>query len=335
MARVTLQDIAKICEVDTSTVSRAMRGDPRVKASSRRRIKEAAERLGYRPNLLARNLAGGKTDTIWMILPSLDATTDYRLVRHVSHYCNERDYALFAALHDCDSFGALERHSVAHYAQVVERAGQGLVDGAIVMPRRHVNDAQLLNELVRQKFPMVFIDNYVEELPVPVVTTDNKNGAAELVRRCVQAGAERVILLFEEPNPVARDRLAGATQALNSLHIPQLNPRDPPESWTIAGNNAPLAVIGSSQYYLHRFVVQNARFFNSCPLIFGVFDEWTGEPSPAERVIIASQDCEAMARHAVDRLISLIDKKGHDGERIELIPLLEYTTLTGSFTSTV
>lgn len=308
-----------------------MRADPRVKASSRRRIKEAAERLGYRPNLLARNLADGKTNTIWTIIPSLDATTDYRLVREVSHHSNNRNYSLFAALHDCDNFGSLEGHTDEHYAQIIEKAGQGLADGALILPRRHVNDTEILSDLVRHKYPMVFIDNYVEDLPVPVVTTDNVRGAHELARRCVDAGARQAVLLFEEANPVARTRLVGAETALLELGIPLSKGTNSLDTMLSSSMGSPLAIIGSSQYYVHRFVVQNARQLNGKPLIFGVFDDWTGEPAPAELVIIAVQNCETIAKHAIDRLIDIIEKKPFDYPRIELVPILEFKNLTGSF----
>jgi len=334
MAKITLHDIARICGVDISTVSRAMRADPRVKAATRKRIKETADRLSYRPNLLARNLAGGKSRTLWVIMPSLDASTDYRIVRHAGHHANGQDYSLFAALHDCDNFGQLEGHSEAHYEQMLEQAAQGLTDGAIILPRRHVNDVHILDELTRQNFPMIFVDNYVEELPIPVVTTDNKRAAGELAQRCADAGATSAICLFSEPNPVAKARKDGALRAFEKLGIPAVNLVDMPGKWNPEHLTDTVAVIGSSQFYVHHFAVQQARKLQQRRLIFVVFDEWTGEPSPAEKVIIAIQDCEAIADRAVDRLIDIIEDRPSGKPRIELVPVKEFKCISSSFVAT-
>ena len=48
-ARPTIVTIAEACGVTDGTVSRALRGDPRVREETRRRVLQAAERLGYRP----------------------------------------------------------------------------------------------------------------------------------------------------------------------------------------------------------------------------------------------------------------------------------------------
>jgi DNA-binding LacI/PurR family transcriptional regulator len=331
MSKVTLQDIAGVCDVDISTVSRALRNDSRVTNASRDRIHDAAKRLGYRPNLLARNLAGGSTKTLWFILPSLDALVDYRLVRHASHYANTRDYALFAAMHDCDTFTPPLSKSLTHYSELVERAGQGLADGTIILPRRFYSDLPLLKDLVLHNFPLVFIDNYVESLPVPVVTTDNHAAAHELAKRCVQAGAREAILLFEEQNSVAKARLTGAQTALRELGVPFVNLKQVPADWTPEKLGSSVAILGSAQHYLHHIIVRYAEHLSGKHLIFGVFDDWQGEPSPATCVIIAVQDYETMTQRAVNNLIAQIEKKTQESPRMDLIPVREFKTLCSSF----
>ena len=69
MALVRLADLAKTLNLDTSTVSRALRDDPQVTLETRRRVGEEALRLGYRPHLAARALAEGRTRTLWFVIP--------------------------------------------------------------------------------------------------------------------------------------------------------------------------------------------------------------------------------------------------------------------------
>lgn len=330
MPKITLQDIAGVCDVDISTVSRAMRNDTRVKPETLQKIHETAKRLGYRPNLLARNLAGGRTRTIWFIVPSLDATVDCRTVRHASHCANEADYLLFAALHNCDDFGPMQRHNIWHYEQMIERLGQGLADGAIVLPRRHVSDSSILRKLVLQNFPLVFIDNYVTDLPVHAVTTDNESSTRELAKHCVKNGAEEAILLFQEPNPVAQIRRVAAQSAFSELNLPFTHADQMPASG-IPKTGSTLAILGSSQYFLHQFITQHAEQLRNRELVFGVFDEWIGEPGPAKKVVIAVQDNETMARTAVKELISQIETQPDERSRLTTVPVLHYISVDGVF----
>lgn len=68
MARVGIKQIAEELSVDVSTVSRALRNDPRVKPETTRLVKELADKLGYRPNSAARALKGGKTGRVAVLL---------------------------------------------------------------------------------------------------------------------------------------------------------------------------------------------------------------------------------------------------------------------------
>jgi DNA-binding LacI/PurR family transcriptional regulator len=234
-------------------------------------------------------------------------------------------------MHNCDTFTPPSSQSLSHYSELIERAGQGLADGAIILPRRLYSDLSLLKDLVLRGFPLVFIDNYVESLPVPLVTSDNQAAAHELARRCVQAGAREAILLFEEQNAVAKARLAGAQNALRELGVPFVEMRQVSANWTPAILESSVAILGSSQHYLHQFAVRHAEQLTGKHLVFGVFDDWLGEPNPARTVIIAVQDCETMAHHAVDHLITQIEKKNLDSPRLDLIPTLEFRTLSGAF----
>ena len=69
--RVTIMDIARHAKVDPSTVSLALRDDPRILASTRNRIKSVASQFGYTPNHLARSLSGGATRVIGVMLTDM------------------------------------------------------------------------------------------------------------------------------------------------------------------------------------------------------------------------------------------------------------------------
>lgn len=154
--KMNLIDVARLCDVDVSTTSRALRSDPRVKQKTQELVKSTAKRLGYKPNLLARNLAGGKTHTLWFILPTIDSIVDSKLVRYASRYANSLDYSVFAAIHDSEEFGPTKGHSTDHYLKIVDNACQGLIDGAIVMPRRFADDSEILRTFIKNDFPFVF-----------------------------------------------------------------------------------------------------------------------------------------------------------------------------------
>ncbi len=69
---VTIIDVARYAEVNKATVSRALRGDPRISAATRQRVWEAAKALGYEPDAGARALSGSKTGIVAAVFRGLD-----------------------------------------------------------------------------------------------------------------------------------------------------------------------------------------------------------------------------------------------------------------------
>lgn len=64
-----IQDVAELSGVSTATVSRALRGLPRVSEDTRRRVQDAARRLGYVASSEASGLASGRTESVGVIAP--------------------------------------------------------------------------------------------------------------------------------------------------------------------------------------------------------------------------------------------------------------------------
>ena len=67
---VNLKQLAESLGLSQTTVSRGLNNHSDVSEATRRRVKQAAERLNYRPNARAMSLATGKSRTIGHVIPS-------------------------------------------------------------------------------------------------------------------------------------------------------------------------------------------------------------------------------------------------------------------------
>lgn len=321
---VTLSTLAKECDVDISTVSRALRGDERVKLATRERIKETAKRLGYRPNLAARFLQSGKTKTVLFVIPSLMNPLENELAEYVSRNLNKNGYDLLVALYHNDS----ESHK-----RILDRLNQGVADAALVVANGDMNIKEL-EQLVNKGFPILFIDRHIDNLPVPVVTNANHDSASELMNRCAKEGAEEFFILYTDNNPAGRSRMNGAIEQLGRLGKRfHLIDDKHAASQDVDVSHKNVAVFCNSQRGIFSFLEHNREKLSQCTLYFAAYDNWEGNSSPAEKAFICIQNFEKMAELAVRQILSLITGKKKFAQKggITTVQPLEYRELTSQF----
>ena len=91
---VTLTDVARHAGVSQSTVSRALRDDPRVSLATRERIRLIATTINYSPNLMAQSLITGVSRSIAVLVADLQNPVYPQLVDAVQTTLNERGYRM-------------------------------------------------------------------------------------------------------------------------------------------------------------------------------------------------------------------------------------------------
>ena len=112
---VTMQDIARVSGVSQSTVSRVLNDRATtvpIAAVTRERVLEAADRLGYRPNPLARGLRGAKTMLLGIIVREIADPFFAPAVEAVSMRARERSYNVVLGSAHSQADEAIELHAV-------------------------------------------------------------------------------------------------------------------------------------------------------------------------------------------------------------------------------
>lgn len=302
---VTIHDLAKLSGLNASTISRALRNDPRVRKTTRELVRKLARKHGYAPNLPARQLAAGRTGNIWFCFGSPEAALELETAIALDGFVTSEHYDLQLVLHG---------NSTERLEHLLEKLCQRVADGALIIPPGDLNDCGELNRLLNAlPIPHVLIDRYWEEADCPIVTTDNRAGARHLIERCIEWGAEEFYLECEENNPVSRLRAETMKQELSSRGIPYFP--YPPSNRIESGK--PAAIIGNS----NRMVPEG-----SGELYGGFFDFCDAAALRACRhVIVCRQNFPEIAKRAASILFELLhDSDAAQPPRFTEIPPLEY-----------
>lgn len=209
---VTIRDVAKLSGYSIKTVSNVINGHPQLRPETRKRVQDAIDELGYRPNLSARNLRAGRTGVIGLLIP--DLTTAY-----------------FAELAD-----AVMRAAAAKgIAVLIEPVGSGRDNevAALRGQHRHMVDGILYSSLTLGSedagllksvdTPLVVLGDTSFGGQVDRITMANTAGAKAATQHLLAVGRRRIVALgAHEGNIVASAelRLAGYRAALEEAGLP-------------------------------------------------------------------------------------------------------------------
>jgi LacI family transcriptional regulator len=182
-ARVTLRDVARVADVHPGTASRALNEQTRtlVNDETARRVLEAAERLGYRPNPIARGLKTNRSYTIGVLIPDLTNPLFPPILRGIEDRLEEDGYTPLIANTDNDS----ERERIDWHAM---RARQ--VDGIVAATARR--DRELLDEMAGSGIPLVLVNRRTADGSVPSATADDAEGVRLAVEHLAALGHTRI-----------------------------------------------------------------------------------------------------------------------------------------------
>jgi LacI family transcriptional regulator len=205
---VTSHDVARAAGLSQSTVSRALRGDPRVAAETRRRVLAAATSLGYTPNAMGRMLVEGSTRTIGMVVTDIGNPYYPNLIAPLHDELADLGYrmALFTErLEGDDADGAAGLESL------VDRG----IDGAVLTTS--TLDGRIPRELLRRGLPVVFLTRVADGVAADAVTVDNALGASLVAAEVARAGHRRVgAILGPADTSTGRDRERGFRAGLTA-----------------------------------------------------------------------------------------------------------------------
>ena len=144
----SLKDIAKATGYSLTTVSRVMRNKGEISEATRKRIHEAAERLGYHENRLISGFQTGRSGMIGMIYDTANPFFQ-EIASEIQKLLYARDYMLIACSASPETAGD---------SALIRRLVEQRVDGIVIVPRDDFADNAYFSNLVSRCIPVISID---------------------------------------------------------------------------------------------------------------------------------------------------------------------------------
>src|SRR5690625_1363857 len=168
MSNITIYDVAREANVSMATVSRVINRNPNVKPSTRKKVLDTIDRLGYRPNAVARGLASKKTTTVGAIIPDISGMFFAELARGIEDIATMYKYNVILSNSDQNKDKEL---------QLLDTMLEKQVDGIIFMGGNITKD--FVSQLSNTNVPVVLAATYDESHTFPSVNIDYELAAFE------------------------------------------------------------------------------------------------------------------------------------------------------------
>jgi len=188
---ITLGDIGREAGVSTSIVSRVLRNrKDRIPDSTRKKVMDAAERLGYRRNLLIQGVQTGRTMNIGVIIPSTGSFYS-EIVHGIHDELRGRGYCIILAWNPED----IEVPDSSLETELIHQLVDRRVDGIILRPTHAEVSNVYFSEVVDRNIPLVTVDRPLPGVHCDFSGTDDEAGGRLAARCLLEAGHRRLMHL--------------------------------------------------------------------------------------------------------------------------------------------
>lgn len=213
----TIKDVAKFAGVSVATVSRVVNSTSSVRSQTADAVFAAAKSLGFRPNLMGRNLRSTRTRTIGVMLPMLNHPVFAECLQGIETAAQENNHVVAVS-------------SSGYRPESEERSSEMLlqqrVDGLILTVADAAN-SPVLDKLDAERIPYILVFNQVEAIQKlsvhfrPSVCVDNHMAARDVVQHLIDFGHTDIHMVagcFSQSDR-SRQRFAGYKDAMNQAGL--------------------------------------------------------------------------------------------------------------------
>ncbi|WP_413528777.1 LacI family DNA-binding transcriptional regulator [Rahnella inusitata] len=246
----TMQEVASRAGVSKATVSRVLSGKGYVSQETKDQVFRAIEETGYRPNLLARNLATSKSMCIGLVVTNTLYNGNYfsELISQAAKKLDANGRQLILV----DG-----KNSAAEEQEAIEFLHDLRCDGIIIYPRfLSVDEMDLIID--KYKKPVMVVNRKLRKHQSHCIYCDHKGSSYQATQALIARGHQDIAFITGSmDSPTAIERLSGYKDALTAAGLPVRESLIVQGKWSPASGAAAVSVLLGGDHAFSAIVVSN------------------------------------------------------------------------------
>jgi len=209
---ITIYDIAEALKLSPATISRGLKDHPGIGKDTKKKIHDAARKMGYQANTFASNLRLKHTNTIGVIINRISSYFMSTVISGMEKVANNNGYNLIISQTD---------ESYKKEIVSVKTLFNSRVDGLMISVASDTLKDDHFDIFLNKKIPLIFFDRVIDLPGCTSIVIDNKKAGYDATMHLLDQGCKRIVHIDGNINRnVYADRLTGYRDALAEKGIP-------------------------------------------------------------------------------------------------------------------